>query len=56
MLFRSLIGPLVDKGVLVRLTGQRLVTGKDFHVIWPREARLSAEAARVRDWLLAQRG
>ena len=53
--WHHLIGPLVDKGVLRRLSDQRLVTGKDFHVIWPREAALSAEAARVRDWLLAQR-
>ena len=50
-----MIGGLVEKGILVRLTDQRLTTGKDFHVIWPREARLSSEAARVRDWLLAQR-
>lgn len=53
--WHHLIGGLVDKGVLVRLSDQRLITGKDFHVIWPREVRLPAEAARVRDWLLAQR-
>ncbi|NEY92201.1 LysR substrate-binding domain-containing protein [Tabrizicola oligotrophica] len=53
--WHHLIGGLVDKGVLVRLSDQRLITGKDFHVIWSREVRLPAEAARVRDWLLAQR-
>ncbi|MEI2806312.1 LysR substrate-binding domain-containing protein [Albidovulum sp.] len=53
--WRHLIDGLVAKGVLVRLTGHTLVTGKDFHVIWPREAALSRTAAQVRDWLLAQR-
>ncbi len=54
--WHHLIGGLVRKGVLVRLTDHSLATGKDFHVIWPRAAPLSREAAKVRDWLLAQRG
>lgn len=49
-----LIGGLVAKGVLARLTDEVLATGKDFHVIWPREAPLSRDAVLVRDWLLAQ--
>lgn len=53
--WHHLIGGLAEKGVLVPLTDQRLTTGKDFHVIWPRATPLTAEAARVRDWLLAQR-
>lgn len=46
---------LVAKGVLVRLTGHMLATGKDFHVIWPKQASLPRAAAQVRDWLLEQR-
>ncbi len=53
--WHHLIEALVAKGVLVRLTDQTLTTGKDFHVIWPREAPLSRAATDVRDWLLAQR-
>lgn len=54
--WRHLVEGLVDKGVLVRLTGHMLSTGKDFHVIWPKESPLSRAAHDVRDWLLGQRG
>jgi DNA-binding transcriptional LysR family regulator len=53
--WRHLIEGLVGKSVLVRLTDHVLTTGKDFHLIWPKPAPLSPAAARVRDWLLAQR-
>jgi DNA-binding transcriptional LysR family regulator len=53
--WRHLVEGLVEKGVLVRLTGHALVTGKAFHVIWPRDGALTAPAVAVRDWLLAQR-
>lgn len=53
--WRHLTEGLVEKGVLVRLTDHVLSTGKDFHVIWPKEAPLTRPAAQVRDWLLAQR-
>lgn len=52
--WRHLVQGLVDQGVLVRLGDHALVTGMDFHVIWPREAKLSRPALEVRDWLLAQ--
>lgn len=52
--WHHLIEGLVAKGVLVRLTGHKLSTGKDFHVIWPRAVPLSRTASQVRDWLLAQ--
>ena len=45
---------LVEKGVLLRLTGHRLATGKSFHVVWPKNASLSPDARQVRDWLIAQ--
>jgi DNA-binding transcriptional LysR family regulator len=53
--WHHLIHGLVSKGVLVRLTDRTLATGKDFHVIWPRDVSLSRAAAQVRDWLLDQR-
>jgi DNA-binding transcriptional LysR family regulator len=42
---------LVEKGVLLRLTDHNLLTGKSFHVAWPRDRPLSAAARAVRDWL-----
>lgn len=54
--WRHLIEGLVEKGVLVRLTDHALVTGLNFHVIWPRGVTLSRAAQDVRDWLLDQRG
>lgn len=53
--WRHLVDGLVQKGVLVRLTDHALITGLDFHVIWPRDGALTPQAAAVRDWLLAQR-
>jgi DNA-binding transcriptional LysR family regulator len=53
--WRHLTEGLVAKGVLVRLTGHMLATGKDFHVIWPRQLPLSRAAVQVRDWLVEQR-
>ncbi len=52
--WHHLIGPLVAKGVLVRLSDQSLATGQSFHVIWPREVAMSRPAQEVRDWLMAQ--
>lgn len=52
--WRHLVEGLVGQGVLVRLTDHALVTGMDFHVIWPRDATLARPALEVRDWLLAQ--
>lgn len=52
--WRHLVEPLVSKGVLVRLTDHVLATGKQFRLLWPRDAPLSRAAQDVRDWLLAQ--
>ncbi len=49
--WHHLVERLVAKGVLVRLSGDALRTGKAFHVVWPRDRPLSAAAAQVRDWL-----
>jgi DNA-binding transcriptional LysR family regulator len=53
--WRHLVEDLVGKGVLLRLTGHALATGKDFHVAWPRDRPLPEAARRVRDWLCRQR-
>lgn len=52
--WHHLVAPLVAKGVLTRLTGHTLATGKQFHVLWPRDAQLSRAALDVRDWLVGQ--
>jgi len=31
-----------------------MTTGKGFHVAWPKNRALSADAVRVRNWLAAQ--
>lgn len=52
--WHHLTGRLVASGLLLRLTGHVLDTGKPFHVAWPREAALTDAARRVRDWLGSQ--
>lgn len=51
--WHHLVHELVAKGVLVRIGGHRLETGRGFHLIWPRGETLSNAATQVRDWLLA---
>lgn len=53
--WHHLVAPLVAKGVLVRLSAHALVTGKNFHIVWPSAVPLSRAAMAVRDWLIAQR-
>ncbi len=50
--WHHLVQDLVAKGVLVRLTGHALCTGRGFHVTWPRGQALAPAAEQVRDWLL----
>lgn len=52
--WHHLVDSMVKRGVLVRLTGHILSTGKCFHLAWPREAALSDAARRVRDWFGTQ--
>ncbi|MEZ5797648.1 MAG: LysR substrate-binding domain-containing protein [Paracoccaceae bacterium] len=49
--WHHLVERLVAKGVLVRLSDDALLTGKNFHVVWPKDEPLSQAAAQVRDWL-----
>lgn len=54
--WRHLTDRLVEEGVLIRPLDGVLVTGKHFHVAWPKDTTLSEPARRVRDWLCAQEG
>ncbi len=44
---------LVTSGLLERAVPQSFVSGAGFYVVWPRAARLSRDAERVKDWVLA---
>jgi DNA-binding transcriptional LysR family regulator len=52
--WHHLVDSMVKRGLLVRLTGHIMSTGKFFHVAWPLEANLSDAARRVRDWFATQ--
>ncbi len=46
---------LLRAGLLTRVTGHSLRTGRGFHLIWPKGAPLGPKAAAVRDWLARRR-
>jgi DNA-binding transcriptional LysR family regulator len=52
--WRHLTDRLVSSGLLIRVTDHLLATGTSFHVVWARNRPLSANARKVRDWLIAQ--
>ncbi|QDY99134.1 LysR family transcriptional regulator [Nitratireductor mangrovi] len=52
--WRHLAERLLASGLLTRVTGHAMATGKWFHVVWQRDRDLSPNALKVRDWLLAQ--
>jgi DNA-binding transcriptional LysR family regulator len=54
--WRHLTDRLVASGTLVKADPCELVADAGYHVLWPRDLPLSEEAAKVRDWLLAERG
>lgn len=49
--WRHLIDLMLDEGRLVQITEYAMHTGSAFHVIWAKDRPLSANAAKVRDWL-----
>ena len=51
--WRHLIDGLIDEGRLVQLTRHEMDTGSAFHVIWQKDRPLSANAEKVRDWLVS---
>lgn len=52
--WRHLTEALVARGALARPCREVLVTGQGFHLVWPKAAALAGDAARVRDWLMAE--
>lgn len=52
--WEHLTGRMVRTGVLVRASDHVYRTGSAFHVVWPKDGRLSESARAVRDWLIAQ--
>lgn len=51
--WRHLVEGLLARGALKKVVPQSLKTGLGFYVAWPTGRPLSAEAAEVRDWLVA---
>ena len=51
--WRHLIDSMIEEGRLVQITGFAMHTGSAFHVVWAKDRPLSANAAKVRDWLVA---
>ncbi|QPC93715.1 LysR substrate-binding domain-containing protein [Mesorhizobium sp. INR15] len=52
--WRHLAERLLASGLLVRVTGHTMTTGKGFYVVWPKNQELAENARKVRDWLVAQ--
>ncbi len=51
--WKHLIDRLVAAGLLIRVSGAAMLTGRAFHVVWAEGQPLPPAARRVRDWLLA---
>jgi len=52
--WRHLTDRLVASGLLVQITDHVMKTGFAYHVAWPKNRELSADAKTVRDWLASQ--
>lgn len=50
--WRHLIDAILEEGRLVQITEYTMHTGSAFHVVWAKDRPLSANAVRVRDWLV----
>jgi DNA-binding transcriptional LysR family regulator len=50
--WRHLVDPMIADGRLVRISDHTLITGSAFHVVWQKDRPLSANATKVRDWLV----
>lgn len=53
--WQHLTDRLIESGLLVHVCRHFLDTGKGFYVVWPAGSDMSPQAAKVRDWLIAQR-
>ncbi len=54
--WRNLTRPLLDRGLLQPLTALSIVSPGSFYLTWPKDVPLVAEAATLRDWLIAEGG
>lgn len=54
--WRHIVQPLLEQGVLVRLTGQSVRTDHPFYIIAPQALPLRPSVAALRDWLIGQMG
>jgi DNA-binding transcriptional LysR family regulator len=52
--WRHLVDGLLAEGRLTDMTGHVMRTGSAFYVVWQRDRALSADAERVRDWLMGE--
>ncbi len=50
--WRHLIDPMLTEGRLRQITEYAMSTGSAFHVVWQKDRPLSANAVKVRDWLV----
>jgi DNA-binding transcriptional LysR family regulator len=50
--WRHLIDLMIAEGRLTQVTQYAMHTGSAFHVVWQKDRPLSANAAKVRDWLV----
>ena len=50
--WRHLIDPMLAEGRLTQITQWAMHTGSAFYVVWQKDRPLSANAAKVRDWLV----
>lgn len=52
--WRHLVDGMVVEGRLVNMTDHLMRTGSAFHVVWQKDRALTANAAKVRDWLIGE--
>ena len=51
--WKHLTDPMVEQGLLLEASAHVYRSGQGFHVVWPSDTPIGANAARVRDWLLS---
>lgn len=50
--WRHLVDAMLADGRLVAMSDHEMITGSAFHVVWQKNRPLSANAVKVRDWLV----
>ena len=52
--WRHLVAPLISQGLLVRPVPQSVTTEQPIYIVASRRGKLRADAAPLRDWLVAE--